>query len=253
MNKKVGIIGLGRFGCFWGNILATNTVNQFSVFGYSRRQRTDLPSTITQIPLEEICKLPIIFLCVPMRSVPEMLKRIAPLLSKETTVVDTCSVKVKPVEWMLTFLPKNTPILATHPMFGPESGKNGLDNLALMMYGVRLPEPETEKWFQFFTALGLSVSIMTPEEHDEQAAFSQALTHLVGRTLNTLGVKECKIATRWYQDLLAICKQVGRDSQELFDDMQNLNPYAVSMRHSFELSYQKVLKELDENCFDPSK
>ena len=119
-----------------------------------------------------------------------------------------------------------------------------------MMYGVRLPENETEWWYTFFTNLGLSVSKMTPAEHDEQAAYSQALTHLVGRTLNTLGVKDCKIATRWYQDLLAICRQVGRDSQELFDDMQNLNPYAVAMRHSFEQSYQKVLRELDENCFN---
>ena len=61
-------------------------------------------------------------------------------------------------------------------------------------------------------------------------------------------MKETRIATRWYQDLLGICRQVARDSQELFDDMENLNPFAVSMRHSYEEAYSRVLRELDETC-----
>lgn len=246
--SKVGVIGLGRFGRYWGKVLGENSVSPLEVFGASRKIYDDLPSVIKQVPLEEVCRLPLVFLSVPISSMPEMLQKISPLLGKDTVVADTCSVKVYPVLWMKKYLPEDTPILATHPMFGPESGKFSVKGLAIMMSNIRMSDEDFNWWKSFFTGMGMEVSEMSPVEHDRQAAYSQALTHLVGRTLNTLGMKETRIATRWYQDLLGICRQVARDSQELFDDMENLNPFAVSMRHSYEEAYSRVLRELDETC-----
>jgi prephenate dehydrogenase len=240
--KAVGILGLGRFGSFWAKVLS----HSYTVYGHSR----DVPPepNCAVVSLEALCKLPVIFLCVPMREVEAMLRRIAPLLAPGTLVVDTCSVKVAPVRWMTEILPESIDILATHPMFGPESAKEGLPGLPLMMHPVRMKAALYEEWHRFFGSLGLLVIEMTPDEHDRQAAMSQALTHMVGRTLSLIGIEETPIGTLWYRKLLAICRQVEKDSPELFYDMQTLNPYAAEMRGNFERAWREVCSGLTDGA-----
>lgn len=240
--SNVGILGLGRFGAFWATVLS----HSYTVYGYNRSTPANPPCPL--VSLEELCKLPVVFICVPMRTVPDILKKIAPLLAPGTLVIDTCSVKVEPVRWMREYLPANVDILATHPMFGPESAKEGLAGLPLMMHPVRLEKPRYDEWVTFFRSHGLMVVEITPEEHDRQAAMSQALTHMVGRTLSLMGIEETPIGTLWYRKLLAICKQVEKDSPELFFDMQTLNPYAGEMRESFERSWKEVCASLTDTA-----
>jgi prephenate dehydrogenase len=240
--KKVGILGLGRFGAFWAKVLS----HSYEVYGYNRHVPAEPPCAI--VSLEELCALPVIFICVPMRTVPEILEKIKPLISPGTLIVDTCSVKVEPVRWMTSILPESIDILATHPMFGPESAKEGLSGLPLMMHPVRMKESSYVEWTHFFSSLGIMVVEMTPEEHDRQAAMTQALTHMVGRTLSLMGIQESTIGTLWYRKLLAICRQVEKDSPELFLDMQNLNPYASEMRASFESSWRTVCASLTDTA-----
>lgn len=238
--NKVGILGLGRFGAFWATVLS----HSYTVYGYNRSTPAQPPCTL--VSLDELCALPVIFICVPMRTVPEILEKIRPLLAPGTLIIDTCSVKMEPVRWMKEILPAHVNILATHPMFGPESAKEGLSGLPLMMHPVRMETAQYEEWAHFFRSLGIMVVEMTPEEHDRQAALSQALTHMIGRTLNTMGIEETPIGTLWYRKLLAICRQVEKDSPELFLDMQTLNPYASQMRQVFETAWRQVCTGLTE-------
>jgi len=238
--NNVGILGLGRFGAFWATVLS----HSYTVYGFNRSTRANPPCAL--VSLEELCRLPVIFICVPIRTVPEMLKKMAPMLAPGTLIVDTCSVKMEPVRWMREFLPESVNLLATHPMFGPESAKEGLTGLPLMMHPVRMQAAQYDEWAHYFRSLGIMVVEMTPEEHDRQAALSQALTHMIGRTLNTMGIDETPIGTLWYRKLLAICRQVAKDSPELFLDMQTLNPYAAEMRRDFESSWKAVCDGLTE-------
>jgi len=238
--ESAGIIGLGRFGSFWATVLAHGT----EVVGYNRSPLREAPCPI--VSLEEACAKPVVFVCVAMRAVPDFLRRMAPLLSPGTLVVDTCSVKVEPVRWMRELLPDHVEILATHPMFGPESAKEGLSGLPLMMHPVRMNSERYARWSHFFSSLGIMVVEMTPEEHDRQAAWSQALTHMIGRTLNIMGIDETPIGTLWYRKLLAIARQVAKDSPELFLDMQTLNPYAAVMREEFGRAWDSVCADLTE-------
>jgi prephenate dehydrogenase len=240
--SNVGILGLGRFGAFWATVLS----HSHTVYGHNRSVPANAPCPL--VSLEELCRLPVIFICVPMRTVPEMLEKMAPHLAPGTLVVDTCSVKVEPVRWMTEILPEHVQILATHPMFGPESAKEGLSGLPLMMHPVRMPSSRYDEWTRFFRALGLMVVEITPEEHDRQAALSQALTHMIGRSLSVMGIEETPIGTLWYRKLLAICRQVEKDSPELFLDMQNLNPYAAAMRASFENAWHEVCASLTDSA-----
>jgi prephenate dehydrogenase len=240
--STVGILGLGRFGKFWATVLS----HSHTVYGFNRSVPAEPNCAL--VSLEELCALPVIFICVPIRTVPEMLRKIAPLLKPGTLIVDTCSVKMEPVRWMREILPANVNILATHPMFGPESAKEGLTGLPMMMHPIRMEQAQYDEWTHFFRSLGIMVVEMTPEEHDRQAALSQALTHMVGRTLNMMGIEETPIGTLWYRKLLAIAKQVEKDSPELFYDMQTLNPYAPEMRRSFEDTWRQVCSGLTEGA-----
>jgi hypothetical protein len=47
-----------------------------------------------------------------------------------------------------------------------------------MMHPVRMDSERYARWSHFFSSLGIMVVEMTPEEHDRQAAWSQALTHM---------------------------------------------------------------------------
>lgn len=161
-------------------------------------------------------------------------------------VADCCSVKTLPARWMLEALPPETGVLATHPMFGPESAKNGLEGLPVMIDPVRLDAERTLFWEEFFATAGLSVVRMDCDRHDREAAYSQALTHFVGRTLNRVGLEDTPIATKWYRHLHAVAQQCARDSEELFQDMQLLNPYARAMRAAVLDAMAAVDAGLDE-------
>ena len=239
----VGIFGLGRFGSFWGNLLARN----FEVVGYDIDAERIFPESVRRVDLQGLCAYRTIFLCVTIRALPDALRSIAPLLEDGTLVADTCSVKVLPARWMREILPSGTLILATHPMFGPESAKAGLDGLALMMDPLRMEAEDFRFWEDEFRSWGLSTVRMDCDRHDREAAYSQALTHFVGRSLHRMGLPETEIATRWYRSLHAIARQCVRDAPELFEDMQRFNPYAAGMRGALLAAFGSTLAELGED------
>ncbi|WP_304225167.1 prephenate dehydrogenase/arogenate dehydrogenase family protein [Gracilinema caldarium] len=238
----VGVFGLGRFGSFWSGLLS----ERFSVLAYDRDPDIKAPQGVRRANLDELGQCPIVFLCVTIRALPEVLQVLGPYLAKDTIVADTCSVKVLPGNWMLEHLPPHTPILATHPMFGPESAKDGLEGLAIMMDPLRLDEKRTQFWEDVFAGFGLSVVRMTCDQHDREAAYSQALTHFVGRSLYRIGLPETPIATRWYKKLHGVARQCVRDSHLLFEDMQTLNPYAAEMRRKVLQGFADTLQDLGD-------
>ena len=60
-------------------------------------------------------------------------------------------------------------------MFGPDSARDGAAGLPMILCPSRIASRELEKWRAFFSGLGLSVSVMTPDEHDREAAFTQGV------------------------------------------------------------------------------
>lgn len=239
---SVGVFGMGRFGSFWASILSRS----FDVRGFDIDPERPAPEGVSLVDLPSLGSCDTVFLCVAIRAMPEALKTLGPHLGPETLVADTCSVKTRPARWMMEYLPPDTGILATHPMFGPESAKNGLEGLAIMIDPVRCADDRARFWETSFAALGLSVVRMSCEQHDREAAYSQALTHFVGRSLHRVGLPNTEIATRWYQKLHAVSQQCVRDSPALFVDMQHFNPYAEEMRRTVLRAFAETLRELGD-------
>ena len=130
-------------------------------------------------------------------------------------------------------------------MFGPDSARNGVANLPMILCPVRIPARDLERWRAFFSSLGLSVSVMTPDEHDREAAFTQGVTHYIGRVLSDLGIQRSPIGTVGYNKLLEIVEQTCNDPLQLFLDLQRFNPHTREMRARLEKSLQAVMTAID--------
>jgi prephenate dehydrogenase len=235
----IGIIGFGRFGQLASYYLSKD----FEVLVYNRADKsTEISRTGARAAsLEKVCGQDIIIPCVPISVFKGFLKDIAPLIKPNALIVDVCSVKEYPIKWMKDILPGTVSILATHPMFGPDSASDSLQGRKICLCKVNIPEKQYRKIRRYLALKGLVVIEATAREHDEQIATSLALTHLIGRSLSESGAAQLEIDTEGYKRLLHILEVVERDTWQLFLDMHRYNPYAKKKR----VAFMDVMKEIN--------
>jgi len=244
-DKTVSIYGYGRFGTFWGDLLAQS----FRVKVFSRRglQPQEVSSGLEICSKEEIFDCDALFFCVAINSLEEVLRDSAPYCQPNTIFFDTCSVKMLPSKWMQDLLPKGSRIITSHPMFGPDSYQQTDRHLPMVMCDISAGRKQFDCWADYFTTLTLEIVKMTPEEHDRMTAYSQGITHFIGRVLGDLQLQPSSIDTHGYKQLLKIIEQTCNDSRQLFLDLQNYNPYAEEMLGHLNQSIETVSCALHEN------
>lgn len=242
--QVVSVYGYGRFGRLWSDILAKH----FHVKVFSRRGLgPDEVSPGMEICNErEIFACDAIFFCVAISSFAEVLQRSTPYFQKETIYFDTCSVKVLPARWMQKYLPAGSTIIATHPMFGPDSYPQSPGKLPMVMCNISAAADTFDEWVRYFTSQSMQVELMTPDEHDEMAAYSQGITHYAGRLLAELRLQPTAIDTLGYTRLLDIMGQTCNDSWQLFLDLQRYNPYTRRMRDDLARSIARINSVIEE-------
>ena len=228
--KTLGLIGFGQF----GQLAARHLKPHFDVLvadaaaDAAARARTLGVGFGT---VEQAAARQIVIVAVPVRVMRSVFEQIAPHLQAGALVIDVGSVKMLPSQWMLETLPAHVDIVATHPLFGPQSARNGLAGLRLVVCPIR--GDRVENVAAFGRSLGLAVNVTTPEEHDREMAYVQALTHLIGRSLVNLDIPDEQMKTPSYQHLLDLCGLVGGDTFELFAAIQTQNPFAAQIAESF--------------------
>lgn len=237
---SVGVYGLGRFGSFWAKELAKHG---FPVIGYGRSAKA-APEGVLLGSEDEVLSCSVLFYCVSISSFSEVLDRTSSRIADHTVVMDTCSVKLYPAKLMREKLPKQVQCIATHPMFGPDSGKNGIAGLPLVISGVRCEDETLQRWVEEFRRWDLKVLQMSCDQHDREAAWSQGITHFIGRTLSELSLGETELATTGYKTLLTVMQQTCNDPLQLFYDLQRYNPYARQMRMGLKGALDTVMDAL---------
>ena len=245
---SVSVIGLGRFGTFWSEHLSQGT----SVVATSRHLPEEAPTGVHLVSLEQACRCEVIFLTVAISALPEVIGAVAKLIRADATVVDTCSVKSYPVRQMELLLPPSVDIIACHPMFGPDSARERTDLLPVITWPVRDHHRRYTSLLRLFEGLRMRVIEMSPDEHDREAAFSQGVTHLVGRVLKAMELQESEIATLGYTRLRQVMNQTCNDPLTLFRDLQHFNPYTRQMRKRFAAALRET-EELLTNLDHPGK
>lgn len=237
-DKIISVYGYGRFGRLWADILAED----FRVKVFSRRglDPAGVNPGVEITDEQGIFDCDALFFCVSISSFAEVLEKAHPYCKSNTVFFDTCSVKVFPVNWMKEFLPQGSQIIGTHPMFGPDSYPRTTKKLAMVMSNISTAPDCFDEWVRYFTTKSLQVELMTPDKHDKMTAYSQGITHYVGRLFADLQLCSTPIDTHGYQLLLDVMGQTCNDSWQLFLDLQNYNPYAPKMRKELDDSIERI-------------
>lgn len=229
----IGIIGLGRF----GKLAAEYLSKYFNVAAYDIR-KVAFPKNVIRVSLKEAASYSVVILAVPIRKMESTLKRIAPYINDRALVCDVCSVKEKPVEWMKEHLPKNTMILGTHPMFGPETVLDGLKGNSIVLSPVRIQTKILGDIKRELKKLGLIIYEISPTQHDRLMAETQALIHFISRCYWWSETQSP--ATRSYNQLSEIFCYLLHDSKELFEDINRYNRFARQVRQKFINSFSQL-------------
>lgn len=240
----IGLMGYGRF----GSLTVRNLSPDYEVVVYTRDASKEKDITAAGgrlVSFEEASAQDMVILCVPISAMQAAIKRMAPLLNPDTLVVDVCSVKAYPVQWMLELLPDSVEILATHPMFGPDSAANSVAGHKIVLCPVRITPQRYQKIKTWLAAKKLILIEATPAQHDQEIAVSLALTHFIGRSLSAFGAVPLNIDTEGYQRLLQILDVTSNDTWQLFEDMHRYNPYAQDKRKMFLEAMEKVNQQLN--------
>ncbi|MBI3273636.1 MAG: prephenate dehydrogenase [Candidatus Colwellbacteria bacterium] len=240
---NVGIIGFGNFGKFFARKLAT----AFEVSVWDCRNFSGEASEmgVKWATLEQVANRDLVVLAVPLQSMESLLTKLASRINLNALVMDVCSVKQEPLRLMQKYLAQEE-FLFTHPMFGPQSAKNGWHGHRLVVCPVATPSAKSEFVLQFFRDQGLKLFEMTAEQHDREMARVQALTHFVARALKECEVKNSPFGTFAYDHLCKAVELLSGDSWELFETIELGNPFAPEIRREFMESLQKLERKLQK-------
>eukprot|EP00984_Skeletonema_dohrnii_P036877 scaffold38344_cov172-Skeletonema_dohrnii-CCMP3373.AAC.3 len=255
---SIGIVGFGRFGQF----IAQSFTKYGNVVGTSRTNYTDVASemgvkyslTLESFVLDE--DLDVIVLATSIVSFKDTVLDLVPLLEKKMQlkgagsyplIVDVASVKEHPRNILLDLLPEECDILCTHPMFGPDSAKNGWRGQTFVYEKTRInkvildPDFEghenqldtseehiegmdrMERFLSIWEEEGCNMIPMACSDHDSYSANSQFITHLVGRILGIQGLKATPIDTTGFQSVLRLIETTNADSFDLFYGLYKYN------------------------------
>lgn len=249
---KIAIVGFGNFGQF----LAKTIIHQgHVVLAYSRSDYQDVAQKMGVIcfsDAEDLCEQhpEVILFCTSILSTEKVLRSFpVQRLMRNTLFVDVLSVKEFPRNLFLQKLPLDFDILCTHPMFGPESGKNGWNGLPLVYDKVRVGSDESrvslcERFLDIFALEGCRMVEMSCAEHDRHAAGSQFITHTIGRVLEKVGLESTPIPTNDYTTLLNLVKNTVGDSFDLYYGLFIYNVNAMDQLKRLDLAFESLKEQL---------
>ena len=236
--NRVSIIGFGRFGAMLHSLLSKGF--EVDVFDKNSIDNSD----VNEVSLEDALRNETIFIAVPIRDFENLVKDITKKIKNGKTVIDVCSVKVFPKKVMLDNLSNETDIIATHPLFGPDSLKDS--GSVMTMESVRNTFGRYDFWKNYFESQNILIEEISAEEHDMMAARSQGLTHFVGRVIDDFGTNQTRIDTEGYKALHKLVNQTCNDTWELFEDIQNFNPFTEKMISELNESFEKISEIIEK-------
>ncbi len=137
--------------------------------------------------LEEAVKdADLIVMCVPVGAMESVAQSIAPFLKTGAIISDVGSVKTSVMESVNPHLPDSAHFIPGHPIAGteksgPEAGFASLfqDRWCILTPAEDVDQAALETLTDFWTVIGSTVEIMSPERHDRVLAITSHLPHLI--------------------------------------------------------------------------
>lgn len=242
MIETVGILGFGRFGRAFGQLLldAGGQVRAYD-------PRGDLPTDVRADSPEALVRGAIfVVLAMPLPSIRAVLSQLRPHLTGQHTVLDVGSVKVMPAEVMSELLGDAVPWVATHPLFGPTSLAQGERPLRVVVCPNERHPDAVERVKGLYHAIGCETFSQEPDDHDRIMAYTHALTYFVTKGMLEIGVDRITEAPPSFRAMALTIEAVRSDAGHLFSALHRENPYAASARERLLAALAAVDRSLDE-------
>ncbi|MCL7037754.1 hypothetical protein MKW94_030777 [Papaver nudicaule] len=187
----------------------------------------------------------VVLLCTSILSTEAVLRSL-PLqkLNKSTLFVDVLSVKEFPRKLFLQILPSKFDVLCTHPMFGPESGKDSCNGLPFVYGKIRIGDEES------CISHCYRMVKMSCAKHDKEAAGSQFITHTIGRIMEKFGIKSTSINTKGYKTLLNLVKNTSGHSFDLYYGLFVYDKNAMKQLEILDMAFKSLKKQLFGHSHD---
>ena len=243
-DSLIGIVGFGAF----GRLIARHLAPHFPLLIYDPALpagSVDESGMFTATSLANVASCPIVVLAAPVLKFDDITKALRPYLRPGAVVLDVGSVKTIPIEIMCFNLPEHVGIVGTHPLFGPQSARDGIRGLKIAVCPIRGRHGHRIAAF-LRRVLGLDVILTTPEAHDRELATVQGLTHLIAKVLVQMEPLPRRMTTRSFDLLLQAVDMVRHDAPEVFQAIERSNPYAPDVRRRFFLLASLLAARLEE-------
>ena len=238
---SIGIIGMGAF----GTLAARHLAGFFQIFAHDPHVSVEVERPgVRMTTLQGAACRDIVLVATPVSSFGDVLSSVARFCRPGALVMDVGSVKVAPADLMVTLLPEGVDIVATHPLFGPQSAHDGLKGLKIAVCPVRCRNLVRITRF-LSQRLELDVIVTTPEEHDRETAFVQGLTHLIAKVLLDMGPLPNRMTTRSYELLVEAIAMVKDDAPEVFEAIERDNPFSAGVRQTFFDTARRVANTIE--------
>ncbi|PUZ59162.1 hypothetical protein GQ55_4G018700 [Panicum hallii var. hallii] len=255
---KIAVVGFGNYGQFLARTLVAqgHTVLAHSRSDYSAAAAT-LGARFFPDP-HDLCEChPDVVLLATSILSAEAVVRSLPVhrLRRDTLFADVLSVKEFPKNLLLGALPEEFDIICTHPMFGPESARDGWAGLPFVFDKVRVGDcparrARADAFLDVFAREGCRMVEMPCAEHDAHAAGTQFLTHTVGRMLAMLELRSTPINTKGYETLLRLVDNTCSDSFDLYNGLFMYNKNSTELLNRLEWAMDAVKKKLFDGLHD---
>jgi prephenate dehydrogenase len=240
------IIGAGRFGIFWGAHISK--FHRVSFFDTIDDKRKDTEQFGIWESFESCLRKDFIFLTIPIGRLPGFLKNNSSKFQPGTVLVDCASVKLPVIEWFEKYLPQEIYYVASHPLFGPDSAREGLDGHTITLIPGRIPFHKYNTLVHLFSELmHLTVINLSPDEHDRLMAYNLSLVHHLGRTFHDMQIYKLPLMMSGLSNINRISQVVMNDSQELFHDFYRFNPHSEVVRNKFIEIFDKISSMISKN------
>lgn len=236
VNKKiiVGIIGgTGQMGRFFRRFFEKNNCR---VLVSSRKTRLK--------PIDCAKQSDVVIVSVPIEVAPDIIRKIAPHVNKNSLLMDTTSVKKEPVDSMLHY--SRCEVIGMHPVFGPNVGS--LKNQTIVLCPAR-----TKKWLKWVIKIfengKARIKMSSPEKHDEMMSVIQGLTHFstlsVAHAMKHLGIsveESLQYTSPVYELRMAMVGRILNQNPSLYAGIEIMNPKNKKAMEVYSKSSEKLRK-----------
>src|SRR3989344_4958529 len=237
----IGVVGYGRFGRLFVDILKKNPKLDVKVFSRHQKSRSGFTS------LKKALENDLIIVAVPIRVFEKVIKNCSKKLPKDAIIMDVCSVKKFPIEIMKKYVSRANTIIGSHPLFGPGTFLNLNPKFGELSIALDFVRGERLKYIavkNLFSKFGFKIIETNAKTHDENIVRSQFTAHIIAHLAHELDVAPNHLDTKSSQIFNSFLDIIQTDKQ-LLKDMYVYNPYSKVWLQNTKNAFQKITKYLE--------